>query len=150
MKITPITQKRAKQFIRDNHRHFPKPPHGDIFRVGLSNDDGDLIGVIMVGRPVARALDNGLCLEVNRCCVLPNNPNACSMLYGRAARIAKEMGYEKVVTYTLDIESGSSLKGAGWKQEAEIKGRNWNCKSRPREQQSLFQTNNKIRWIKTF
>lgn len=150
MKLVPLKRKEAQQFIRDNHRHFPKPPVGDIFRIGLEKD-GELIGVIMVGRPVARALDDGRTLEVNRCCVLPDNKNGCSMLYGAAARAGKALGYSRIFTYTLDIESGASMRAVGWKQDAKVKGREWSCPSRPREeQQSLFQTNEKIRWIKDF
>ena len=150
MKLVPLKRKEAQQFIRDNHRHFPKPPAGDIFRIGLEKE-GSLIGVIMVGRPVARMLDDGRTLEVNRCCVLPDNKNACSMLYGAAARAGKALGYLRILTYTLDIESGASMRAVGWKQDSKVKGGEWDRPSRPREtQQSLFQTNEKIRWIKHF
>ena len=56
-----------------------------------------------MGRPVSRYLDDGLTLEVNRLCTT-GAENACSMLYGAAARAARAMGYQKIITYTLDTE----------------------------------------------
>lgn len=146
MKLVPLKRKEAQQFINEHHRHH-KAPVGDIFRVGIEINN-QLSGCVMVGRPVARALDDGKTLEVNRCCVLPDIKNACSKLYSAAARAGRALGYTKIITYTLKFESGSSLRAVGWEPESEVKGRLWNCESRPREQQSLFQEYNKIRWVK--
>jgi hypothetical protein len=67
--------------------------------------DGKLVGVAIAGRPVARKLDDGKTLEILRVCTNVT-PNACSFLYGRVKRIAHLKGYEKVITYTLEEESG--------------------------------------------
>ena len=147
MRITPITQKKAKAFINKHHRHH-KAPRGDIFRIGLEDNNGALIGVIMVGRPVSRNLDDGRTLEINRTCVLDNKKNACSLLMGAACRAGKALGFHKIITYTLQFESGRSLHAAGFIQEAKIKGQLWNKPSRPRKQQSLFQEYEKIRWVR--
>ncbi len=40
-------------------------------------------------------------------------PNVNSFLYGRVKRIARLMGYEKVITYTLEEESEASLRAVG-------------------------------------
>ena len=146
MKLVPLKQKEAKAFINKHHRHH-KASIGDIFRIGLSIND-ELVGCVMVGRPVSRRLDDGLTVEVNRCCVLPNIKNACSKLYAASARAAKALGFTKIITYTLQFESGSSLRAAGWKPEGEVRGQLWTQPSRHREQQSLFQEYNKIRWVK--
>ena len=146
MKITPITQKKAKKFVDTHHRHH-KSPVGSIFQIGLSIE-AELVGVIMVGRPVSRYLDDGYTLEINRTCVLDNIPNACSMLMGAACKAGKALGYTKINTYTLDFESGRSLHGAGFVKESLIKGRLWDGKSRQREQKSLFQEYDKIRWVR--
>ena len=86
--------------------------------------------------------------------------NVCSFLYSRAARIAKEMGYAKIITYILESEPGTSLKAAGWVLEADgVGGSDWNVPSRPREviatQMSLFPEKQKYpigekkqRWVK--
>ena len=102
MKLVPLRQKEAKAFVNSHHRHH-KAPVGDIYRIGLESD-GELIGCIMIGRPVARCLDDGYTVEVNRCCVLDGYRNACSMLYGAAARVAKSLGYTKILTYTLAFD----------------------------------------------
>ena len=108
--------------------------------------DGKLVGIAQVGRPVARALDDGKTCEVIRLCT-DGADNACSFLYARAARIAAAMGYEKIITYILEEEPGTSLKAAGWEKEAPVAGRSWSCKSRPREDHAP--TCNKTRWAKS-
>lgn len=92
LKAVPVTQKRAAEFVKEMHRHHP-PARGDLFRVGAQMD-GKLVGIAQVGRPVARALDDGKTCEVIRLCT-DGADNACSFLYARAARIAAAMGYEK-------------------------------------------------------
>ena len=130
MNIRPISLKTAQQFVRDNHRHN-RPPVGHKFSVGLF--DGDkLLGVATAGRPVARALDDGLTLEVTRTCT-DGTRNANSMLYGAIVRAAKALGYARCVTYTQHGESGASLRGAGWAVAAQLPARaGWNAPARPR------------------
>lgn len=145
MKIVPITQRRAKEFVNLHHRHN-KAPLGSVFQIGLEDDQGTLIGVIMVGRPVARRLDNGKTLEVNRTCINGYHKNACSMLLGRAVRVARNLGYERIFTYTLPQESGSSLKGAGWTNDQISEIGNWN--NREGRQVQIFKDTKKLRWRK--
>ena len=144
--LKPLSQRAAKAFIDEHHRHH-KSSRGDVFRIGLMHEE-ELIGVIQVGRPVARLLDDGYTLEVTRLCVLDGYKNACSMLYSRAWRAGKALGYTRIVTYILEIEAGVSLAAAGWVKEPRRKNANtdWNCQSRPREQQSLYQELQKIRY----
>lgn len=132
MKIRPITFKSACDFVAVNHRHH-SPPQGHKFSIACYSDDGQLIGVAICGRPVARHLDDGMTLEVTRLCT-DGTYNACSMLYGAAARIAKDMGYQKIITYILESESGASLKASGWEYAASSPGGEWSCKSRPRKE----------------
>jgi hypothetical protein len=121
MRLTPITFRKACEYVTLYHRHN-KAPVGHKFSIGLLNDDGDLVGVAMAGRPVARAYDNGFTLEVNRTCT-DGTKNANSMLYGAVWRAAKAMGYTKCITYTQQDETGASLKAAGWVKVKELKPR---------------------------
>lgn len=143
--ITPITQRKAKEYIQKYHRHH-KPPVGSVFQIGVSKDD-KLVGVAMVGRPVARMLDNGLTLEVNRVCTT-GVKNACSKLYGSCVRIAKELGYRKIVTYILNTETGVSLRASGWTKSIESKGGSWNRNSRGRVDKHPTQP--KVRYEKSW
>ena len=147
MNLKPITQREARDFVDKYHRHH-KAPRGDIFRIGLEDKEKNLVGVIMVGRPVARLLQDGYTVEVNRTCVLEGYPNGCSMLLGAACRAAKALGFHRIITYTLECESGRSLHAAGFIPESKVKGSQWDRPSREREQKSLFQGYNKIRWIR--
>ena len=130
MKIQPVSLKFAQAFVRELHRHN-KPPTGHKFSVGLFFDDR-CVGVAVAGRPVARALDDGLTLEVTRTCT-DGTRNANSMLYGAIVRAATALGYRKCVTYTQHGESGASLRGAGWAIAAELPPRKgWDAPSRAR------------------
>ena len=157
IKAVPLELKEANAFVEKLHRHHA-PVHRDKFRFGAVDESGRLVGVIQLARPVARGLGNGKIIEVVRLCT-DGTPNVCSFLYSRAARIAKEMGYEKIVTYILESELGTSLKASGWYKEVDTKGGSWNTPSRPREvveqQLSLFgdnkpkySTEKKQRWCK--
>lgn len=128
--ITPIDFAEANAFVSSTHRHH-KSMVGCKFCVAVSDEKEKVRGVAIVGRPVSRHLDNGWTLEVNRCCT-DGAKNACSMLYGAAWRIAREMGYRKLITYTLPEEGGASLRATGWKLVGLRGGGNWNTKSRPR------------------
>ncbi|WNN32984.1 hypothetical protein RIN65_10355 [Pantoea agglomerans] len=112
MHIEPISYRDACAFVATHHRHN-KPPRGHKFSIAIRSDSGDLIGVAMAGRPIARHLDNGLTLEVNRTCT-DGSRNANSMLYGAVWRAARAMGYRRCITYTQMSESGASLRAAGF------------------------------------
>ena len=130
MRAKPISLKQANEYVSSLHRHHVNV-HRDKFRIGVCDDNNVLRGVVQVGRPVSRHLDDGKTLEVVRLCT-DGYKNACSFLYQKASRIAKEMGYERIITYILDEEIGCSLKAAGWVKEADTKGGSWNSPSRPR------------------
>ena len=124
----PLTLKQANEFVTEHHRHNKKC-QGHRFSIGANYDD-DMVGVAICGRPLARRLDEQFTLEVLRVCIKePPVKNACSFLYGRCARIWKQMGGKKILTYTLDYESGSSMKAVGWQKVSETKpfkeGKGW-------------------------
>ncbi|MBQ6059435.1 MAG: hypothetical protein IJL39_05210 [Clostridia bacterium] len=143
MKLVPLERKECGEFVNRLHRHHD-PVFRDRFRIGCEVD-GVLVGVIQVGNPVARMLCDGKTLEVVRCCT-DGTKNACSYLYSAAARVARDLGYSKIITYILDTEDGASLRAAGWRKECDIKGHNWNCPSRPRK--TTAPTCDKQRWAK--
>lgn len=116
--IIPLPLRTAAAFVAEHHRHNA-PPRGHKFSLGVVDETGDLRGVAVVGRPVARALDDGLTAEVTRTCT-DGCPNANSALYGAAWRAAKAMGYRRLVTYTQGSETGDSLRAAGGRVVAEL------------------------------
>lgn len=158
MEAIPIELKEAQSYIDAHHRHH-KAAHRDKFRIAAVDNSKNLIGVMQVGRPVSRELDDGRTLEVLRLCTESKEKNVCSFLYSRAARIAKELGYKKIITYILETELGTTLKASGWHLEKDgVGGGTWNTPSRPREMQpvqlSLFEEKEKYpickkqRWAK--
>ena len=129
LKLIPISLSDANAFVAEHHRHH-KPVRGHKFSLGCEKD-GVLVGVAIVGRPVSRFLDDGNTLEVNRLCTT-GEKNACSFLYGAAARAAKALGYGKIVTYILDTESGVSLRAAGWNCAGLAGGLCWTGQRKPK------------------
>jgi hypothetical protein len=120
LRIVPITLRAAAAFIGQHHRHN-RPPRGWKFGVGVTRA-GTLVGVATAGRPVARAVDDGVTLEVNRTCT-DGTRNANSMLYGAVWRAAKALGYLRCITYTQHDESGASLRAAGFRKVRDLPAR---------------------------
>lgn len=129
LQIIPITLREANEFVCLYHRHN-KPVPGSKYQIALS-DGKRICGVVIVGRPVARHLDDGYTLEVNRLAT-DGTKNACSKLYAAAWRVAKNLGYKKLITYIQKSEPGTSLRAAGWKCVHKVSGKSWDCPSRPR------------------
>lgn len=131
LRVVPIGFRDAASFVAMWHRHN-RPPWGHKFSLGVADDHGILRGVAVVGRPIARTLDDGTTLEVTRVAT-DGTRNACSMLYGAAWRATKALGYTRLITYTQAGESGAGLRGAGWRVLAHRPARGgWNMPSRPR------------------
>jgi len=129
--LVPVSFADACDFVSAWHRHH-EPPIGHKFSIGVARD-GVLVGVAIVGRPVARSYDDGRTLEVTRVAT-DSTPHVASMLYAAAWRASKALGYRRLVTYTQQGESGASLRAAGWSVIAERPPRpGWNMPSRPRE-----------------
>jgi len=139
--LQPITLKEANRFVADYHRHH-KPVTGCKFCIGL-NVNGKVVGVAIVGRPVARMLDDGWTAEVLRCCT-NGIKNGCSMLYGACWRAARAMGYRRLITYILDTEPGISLQASGWQCLGQAGGGSWHRENRPRV--DTHPINQKILW----
>lgn len=141
MRIVPLGLDEANAFVDQHHRHRD-PVTGCKFCIGLAVD-GQIVGVAIVGRPVARANDNGLVAEVNRLCT-DGTRNAPSKLLSAVKKICRMMGYQRLVTYTLPTESGASLRGAGLTEIGLTKLDTWDTPARPRVDTDPAQQ--KLRW----
>ena len=147
MKVVNLSLADANAFVKEHHRHS-KPVQGHKFSIGALHD-GVLVGVAIAGRPIARKLDDGMTLEVTRCCVLDDAPKGCcSFLYRATWRVWAAMGGQRLITYTLDCESGASLKGAGFAEVARsphwAEGKGWTTRSN--RQWQPVHAHGKIRW----
>lgn len=130
LRHTRIKLDEANAFVADHHRHH-KPVVGHLFSLGAILD-GQLVGVAIVGRPVARMRDDGVTAEVTRLCT-DGTKNACSFLYGASARAAFALGFNRIGTYILASEDGTTLKAAGWRMIGQTKGGSWSRPSRGRD-----------------
>ena len=140
----PLTLTQANDLVRNMHRHH-KPVRGHRFSIG-AYAEGRCVGAVIVGRPVARAVEPYEVAEVTRL-VTDGTRNACSFLYGRAAAAAAAMGFRYIQTYTLPEEGGASLRGAGWVCDGTVRrdGRGWDSREGRRDDQP---TSAKTRWRK--
>ena len=142
MKTIRVELSEANSFVAKLHRHH-KPVVGHRFSIGCEHE-GILVGCAIIGRPVARQSDQKHIAEVTRL-VTDGTANACSFLYGQAARAAKELGFKSIQTFILQSESGISLKASGWKCEGLTKVGSWQSRDKRRTDQP---TEQKIKWSK--
>ena len=146
LKIVPLELSEANALVKRWHRHH-QPVIGHRFSIGAYDIAVfQLVGAAIIGRPVARRVDWRTTVEITRL-VTDGTKNACSILYAAAARIAREMGYEKIQTYILDSESGVSLRAAAYQLEAISAGggNGWHSRPGRRDDQPI---NIKQRWSK--
>ena len=148
LEIIPITIRAANEFVEMYHRHNKKV-QGARFAVGcISNNE--LVAVGIVGRPVARKLDNGLTAEITRLCAKPEAPkNACSFLYGRCWRIWQQMGGTRMITYTFRKEAGGSIRATGGRMIGATRGfgdhlKGWQTRANREKQENVKEP--KFRW----
>ena len=145
LRVVPLTLKQANELVAQLHRHH-KPVMGHRFSLGAMTETGALCAAVIVARPVARGVDWRTVAEVNRL-VSDGTTNACSFLYGAAARVCREMGFAKIQTYLLDTEPAITMKASGWKLAAITAGGQWTgTNGKPRRQDQP--TNPKQRWEK--
>lgn len=153
MTVVPLSLAEARRFVADHHRHN-EPPRGHKWSIGLRDGD-ELRGVVIASRPVARASDDGLTLELIRLTTVGDR-NACSRLYGAACRAAAAMGYRRVLTYTLEDEPGTSLLASGFRRDGTTAGGAWAPMEglvRSADKLRLFDdakmpTGPKVRWVR--
>lgn len=143
MTIKAISLRDANAFVERHHRHHKKTQGHKFSIASVVNDE--IVGIAIVGRPVARMLDDGSTIEVLRLCT-NGYKNACSFLYSACARAGKALGYKKIITYILEGENGASLKASNWVlAEKECGGGSWSRELRPRSD-FLFPQCAKQRW----
>ena len=146
----PVDFDEACAFVTQHHRHHI-PPQGHKFSIaaavmptpeseacdnnciliGAHESDRRIVGVVIVGRPVSRMMQDGWTLEVTRLAT-DGTKNACSFLYAAAWRATRAMGYRKLTTCILDTEPGTTLRAAGWRLVGQAGGGSWSVPSRPR------------------
>lgn len=146
LELVPITLRAANDFVERHHRHSRRTSRDGGKWATAVACDGRIVGVAIVGRPLARLLDDGWTAEVLRVCVEPDAPrNVCSMLYSSCWRCWRAMGGKRMVTYTLVHELGTSLKASGWAKVAECRAHQWHGGERVREQREIYRID-KARW----
>lgn len=147
MIVVPLTLAEANNFVLSFHRHN-RPTAGGKWAIGASTGE-ELVGVAIVGRPIARLLNDDFTVEVLRLCTNETAPKGtCGFLYSRCWKIWREMGGRRIVTYTLQTESGASLRGAGYRVLAEVRSGGWNRTGREREWYPVY-GQLKLRWEKS-
>lgn len=140
--IVPVTMQDAREWVDRHHRHH-RAPEGGLFALAVAVGE-EIKGVAIVGRPVARALQDGWTAEVTRVAVVEGVPNGCSKLYAASWRAARALDWRKLITYTLASEPGTSLRAAGWRVVGQVRGRSWDTPSRPRIDSHPL--DDKVRW----
>lgn len=145
LEVVAVELRVANEFIARLHRHHG-PERGHRFSIGVVRlDTRRLCGVAIVGRPKARMINHRVVVEVTRLAT-DGTRNACSILYAAAARAARAIGYDEIITYTLEEEPGTSLRAAGWEEVAVVRAEEWSRPSRKRRPGLVAR---KRKWRKT-
>ncbi len=151
LEVRPVSFRDAAAFVAAHHSHCG-PPLMHRFSLGVWNGKR-LMGVAMVGNPVARALMGRNLVEATRVCVRRDTERmlrdgCCSKLYAAAAHSAERAGHGKIITYLRADEEGTSIRAAGWVKEAVVPGRGWHSARRQRSNgNNAFVA--KVRWSRT-
>lgn len=140
LRIVPITYRDAAAYVNEHHRHH-SAAQGCKFNISVYEDDR-MCGVAMAGRPVSRRLDDGYTCEITRVCT-DGTANACSKLYGQCCKVAKAMGYKRVITYTLESEQGASLRASNFICDGKAGGTHW---TGIRNRGQAIPSEMKVRW----
>jgi hypothetical protein len=145
--VVPLTLPKANAWVKAWHRHHDVIGAGFVWVcLACVTEDGRVCGVAITGRPTNRNNDDGQTLEVLRVAT-DGTPNAPSALLGACARLARAMGAAACITYTLDEESGASLRGSGWDREADgIKSKWMNGNTRRTAILRDHHDKSKVRW----
>lgn len=148
--IVPITLPVANRYVLMLHRHHAEMPGGFGWFCIAGVVDGTVRGVAIAGRPTNRNNDDGQTVEVLRVAT-DGTPNVPSALLGACGRAAKAVGASRCITYTLDEESGSSLRAVGWAREADGIESWWHTgASRTRGVDRPHMDSKKVRWALHF
>lgn len=150
VRVVPITLPAANRCVAAWHRHHAPLPGGFAWFCVGAVSDGRIVGAAIAGRPTNRNNDDGFTVEVLRVAT-DGTDHACSALLGACARAAKALGAHRCITYTLDSETGASLRGAGWQRERDGITSWWTAgTSRTPAVDRPHMAEGKVRWGVTF
>ena len=149
IRIVPCTAERAREYVATLHRHHTPDTTRTRWALAAADSDGDVRGIALVGYPVARFQDDGWTLEVQRVAT-DGCDNACSALYGAAARMAKALGFHRVITYIREDEPGITLRAAGWIRESDVAAGSWSRPNIGRVRTDKTELVGRTRWGITF
>lgn len=105
LRVVAMTIGQADSVITHRRRHHP-PPRGVLFALGVARGD-QLVGVVIVGRPVPPAPDDGVTVEVTRTWS-DATPHVEVALYRTAWRHARTQSYRRLITHT---QAGAIQRG---------------------------------------
>lgn len=120
--LTPVSRADARAAVKAWHSTH-EPHVGERWADGAVVG-GQLVAVVVVGRPVSPQLQETGALEVTRLAVGPDAPHCCaSKLLGLAWARARLYRVRRLVSYTRTDEAGTCYRAAGWVPVALVKGR---------------------------
>lgn len=141
--IVPVILRAARAYVTAAHHPHRRAPIGAKLAISVHDQRGTLRGVAILGRPLARRLDDGKAIEVTRVAT-DGCRNACSALYGAARRVARALDYARIYTSTRETEPGTSLRAVGWRAAARSRGGGWSRDSRRKRDRHPLDA--KVRW----
>ena len=108
LRIVPATLKQANALVRRWHRHHG-PVVGHKFSLAVVDEAGRVRGAAIVGRPVARSLDDGWTAEVAR---VVTDPEPCPNAIASCSRTSSAEGCAITGSFSNRVGRDDSAAGA--------------------------------------
>jgi hypothetical protein len=117
LEVIPVSLAEANVFVRQHHRHH-QPVPGAKFCLAVSTSES-IVGVVIVGRPIARLLDDGWTLEITRTCTDgTKNVTPCS-----TAPVARGICFGLPAAHYIHASGGGRMQS--YRSRLEVRGRRW-------------------------
>jgi hypothetical protein len=152
LRVVPVTLTDARIYVQRWHSHLDAPV-GGLFAAAVEHVERGVVCVAVMGRPVARLLDQRdagggrSVAELTRVASDGTAPHAASMAGAAVSRAALVLGYRRLVSKTLLGEAGTMYRAMGWRAVA-VRNRprdeTWEREGRVREHPA--QPGAKVRW----
>lgn len=148
MKLEECKTKEVDRYIAENH-YLHSTPAGAKLRLWVLDDNNNIIGAMMWGRPTARTYNHERILELTRLFMIDETePNAESKALGMARKLirTKLPQIKGLISYssTGEEHKGTIYEADGWFAVGLTEAKKWN-----KEGRANIDISQKIRWVRS-
>ena len=147
MRLEEVHTKEVDRYIAEHH-YLQSVPAGAKLRLWIKDDEGNIIGAMMWGRPTARTYDFTRILELTRLYMIDETEQNAEQSFGMARKhIRKHLPEIKgLISYSSTGENhkGTIYEADGWFAVGTTEAKKWN-----KEGRANVDISKKIRWVRS-